>query len=168
MGILKQYHSGAWESRARGGGTGGSGGSGTSFTTNSKVTMSGDQTVTTSTWTKIAFNTVAVDTDSEINTTNYTWTATNAGTYIVIANVVWQASATGVRSVGISETGIAPVTTEYQNQWTASSAGTTRMSMIGHIICTAGQAITIWGWQNSGGNLVVDSDGSYFSVFRIA
>jgi hypothetical protein len=162
----KIFVGGVWKNLGAGGG--GGSGTTTSFDTNCKTTMSADLTVTTSTWTKLTFNTAGTDTNTEFDTATNAWVCKTAGTYIVIANIVWVANTTGVRSVGISETGIAPVATEYQNQWTASSAGTTRMSIIGQINCVIGGTITIWGWHNRGSNLDIDADGSYFGVFRIA
>jgi len=157
-----------WQPFVLGGGTTGSG-SGTSFTTNSKMSMSGDQNVADKTWTKIAFDTVVVDADSECSTVNNTWTCTTAGTYIVLAVISWTASATGLRSVGISEDGNAPGVTSYINQVLAAGVlATTRPFIFGQIVCTAGQAISLWGYHSQGTTLAVDSDGSYFGVFRIA
>ncbi len=168
MGKLKLRNAAndGWITIGQGSGSGTGGGG--SFDTNFTATMSVDLTVATSSWTKITFDTATTDTNTEFDAASNSWICKTPGTYIVTANVVWVASATGVRSIGISETGSAPVITEYQNQWSASSAGTTRMNIIGKINCVALQAISLWGWHNKGSNLDIDADGSYFNVFRIA
>ena len=167
MGKLKQYHSGAWEIRAQG--SGAAGGAGTSFTTNSKASMSADQTITDKTWTKVAFNTDVIDTDNELDNTNYTWICTTTGTYIVSGVISWIANDTGLRAIGISEDGAAPTVTSYiSTVQNAGALATTRTFIFGTISCTAAQAISIWGYHSKGSSLDIDADGSYFAVFRIA
>jgi hypothetical protein len=148
------------------------GGSGSSFTTNSKMSMSADQTLAHKTWTKAVFDTVVFDADSECSTVNNTWTCTTTGTYIIHAVLSYKATYnSGLRSVAISEDGNAPGMTSYFNQViSAGTLATTRPFVVGQIACTAGQAISIWGYQSndSVATLDIDSDGCYFSVFRIA
>jgi hypothetical protein len=141
----------------------------TSFTTNSKASMSADQTITDKTWTKVSFNTDIIDTDNELDNANKTWVCTTTGTYIISGVISWIADATGLRAIGISENGSEPTVTSYIS--TVNNAGalaTTRTFIFGTISCTAAQAISIWGYHSKGSNLNIDADGSYFSIFRIA
>ena len=60
------------------------------------VTLSADQTIASGTTTKLAFDNVGYDNQSEFNTTNHRFTATKDGIYLVClsiltANVAWSA-----------------------------------------------------------------------------
>jgi len=142
---------------------------GSSFTTNSKASMSADQTITDKTWTKVNFDTDVIDTDNELNNANYTWVCTTTGTYIVSGVISWTANDQGLRAIGISEDGSAPGVTSYiSTVQNAGALATTRTFIFGTISCTAAQAISIWGYHSKGTSLDIDADGSYFAVFRIA
>lgn len=86
------------------------GGTGASSIPNFKVTLTANQSVTASTWTKILFDTVSFDVGSYWNTTNKNYVPQIAGTYMFCTSVTANATftlATDNNVSSISKNGLA-------------------------------------------------------------
>lgn len=86
------------------------GGTGASSIPNFKVTLTSNQSVTASTWTKILFDTVSFDVGSYWNTTNKNYVPLVAGTYLFCTSVTINATFTLANDnyvMSISKNGLA-------------------------------------------------------------
>ena len=144
--------------------------SASAFTTNFYGTMSGNTSLTTAVWAKIAFDTATTDTASEFNATTDLWTCKTAGTYIINAMLRFTANATGFRGVFVSLNGdtsadAADFVCVCPNSG-ATYAG--RAPITVKMGLALDDTIEIYGLQTSGGDLSCLAAGSYFQIWRIA
>lgn len=115
------------------------------------------QTVANTTYTKIAYNTLDFDTNSNYNTSTYRFTPTVAGYYQVNAAISSGTSASGQVQIVIYKNGSAWM---WGNFSPNASQGPS-VAVSGLVQCNGStDFIEIFGWQNSGGNLNLGSGGS--------
>ena len=164
MGKLKQYHNSAWETRAQGSGS--SGGGGTSFDTDFAIKMSAATTCANTVLTKILFDTLIIDTNSEWDSTNKYWVCGTTGTYIVNASIQWDTNGTSYRSIHVYVDG---ATVQTRSYGTPLSTANTNIPITYKLSLTAGQYVEIYGRQGSGGALdaVVGVPAVEWQVWRI-
>ena len=202
MGKLKQYHSGAWEVRAQGSGTGGSGSStflgltdtpsaftgqagkvaavntgetalefatpsgGTSFDTNFFATMSGNQNITKLTETKVTFDTVVTDANSEWDAVNTKWVCAEDGTYLVTAVGSYVANSSGMRGLFAYVDGVKHVYI-FGYAWNNGTV-TTRPQFAFPIELVTGNYLEVYTYHSSTTTpLELTALGSSWSVHRI-
>jgi hypothetical protein len=110
------------------------------------------QTISTATWTKMAYNNALYDTNSNYSTTNYRFTPTVAGYYEINASLTSASSATGAIGIAIYKNGLVY---QYGSFIPNSSVGPTSV-IAGLVYCNGStDYVEIYGYQNSGGNLTV-------------
>lgn len=124
------------------------------------VYTSVDTTMATSTATAIAFDVEFYDTDSMHDnvTNNSRLTINTSGVYLVKGMVGFASNTTGYREVEIRKNGSGVARSRLQTQPTA--IGTTVL-IAADIALTAGDYIQLFGWQNSGGNLLTVSGATW-------
>jgi hypothetical protein len=121
-----------------------------------RVTKSAAQTLTTSTFTAIAFDGETFDTDTlhDNVTNNSRLTASVTGKWFVEASVGFVANTTGQRALRVMKNG----TTYYSTaEITAGSSSRPALTITALVDLAAGDYVEIIGFQDSGGNLNVDT-----------
>ena len=161
MGILKQYHSGAWESRARGGGTGGSG---TSFDTNAYYTLSADQAVIAGGYRKILFDTVVFDGNTEWDAVNLYWKCKETGYYNISISAAPSFTYTNTFRITLYLDGAAAFTgtarTGINNFYCTSTIDIPNMAI------SADSYLEVYVWVTVNTNVVADVVPTWFRVTR--
>lgn len=123
------------------------------------------QAATTAVALTVALNSERFDNDTmhDTVTNNSRITFTTAGHYIVIGDIEFAANATGVRVVGISHSSAGILAeTEYAE---VSAAGVSVLNVSTMYAMSAADYVTIFAYQNSGGNLNVNSDTAFSPEF---
>jgi len=137
---------------------------GGALSSSARAYLSGDQNINNTTWTKVAFNVENWDLANEYdNTTNYRFTATNAGKYILSTNVAVAAATTSyvwtaVRVNG-SEARLGPKGGPLGGKLTSN------MSTI--LDLAANDYVEVWAFIASDGAEVIES-GSSLTYLEIA
>jgi hypothetical protein len=137
-----------------------------------KVTQTGDQTITTGTWTKINYNNEYWDTDgfhdNVTNNSRLTIPAGLGGLYHFIAQITMAANATGVRFAAITINGATPsADPSFEHNLPAFATYTTRLQVSGFHVLNAADYIEAWVYQTSGGNLATAHANGWFGLFRV-
>jgi len=141
-----------------------SGGSG--YVTNLRVKMDADQNISNNTWTKIQFDTVEVDANSEWDAVNTKWVCKVAGTYLVHSIIQFAENASGGRSIMGYLNG--EKCYELIGTFYAMGATLTTRPFFSHLITLAiNDTIEVYGYQLSTTTLAVESDNSYFKIVRV-
>ena len=124
------------------------------FTTSFTATCSADTTLANNTATKIAFDTVGKDNNSEWDAGNTRWECQDAGDYYCIAKIRFDSNATGYRQIFIYKNGV-----NVQGFLLMANTGDITHIMIDFKLddLIATDYIEIYGKQTSGGNLNVDN-----------
>jgi hypothetical protein len=132
-----------------------------------RVRHSVDQSITDTTWTVLAFNTEAFDTDTMHDnvTNNSRLTATTAGKYLIIGLVEWQANVTGVRGFRITKNGTTIIAAANGLPNSAADDHQRHISTI--IDMAATDYVTLSVLQKSGGALNVQGNSVYTPVFSM-
>ena len=113
--------------------------------------LSGTQTISTATWTKYAASVERFDTAGCYDTTNYRFTPTVAGYYMVfVAN--WYSSATGAMPTAIYRNG-----TEYTRHYTYQSSGNTTSCQTLIYLNGISDYVEAYFYQGTGSNQTLDS-----------
>ncbi|CAB5212616.1 hypothetical protein UFOVP192_37 [uncultured Caudovirales phage] len=117
------------------------------------------QSIATSTWTKIAYNTKIFDTNSNYdNATNYRFTPTVSGYYQINANVFTSSSAAGLAFIAIYKNGAIYC---YGNVVPNTNGGYITVNSL--LNCNGStDYIEIYVYQNSGVSLTFGSSNSQF------
>ena len=119
------------------------------------------QSISNTTLTKIAFNTKIFDTNNNYDsTTNYRFTPTVAGYYLITASIGWNGSATGYTSINI-----------YKNGSNAFNGGYVSNSSVGPVVTASSIFLAngttdyfeIYCAQSSGGALSGGSNGAPYT-----
>ena len=112
------------------------------------------QSLANNTGVLVSFNDENFDTDgfhsTTLDTTRFTIPSGKAGKYLLVARVVFDANATGVRAAYWKKNG---TTIAQPAQWSAGSAGATRMCITSILSLAEGDYIELEAYQNSGGAL---------------
>lgn len=113
------------------------------------------QSVTNSTWTQLAMDTNVYDTYAGHSTVtnNARYTAQVAGIYLVIGRSAWATNATGVRGAAVTTNGSTPGATTPSVIGPTSSTSVPSVEVVAFIQMAAGDYVTAWGFQSSGGAL---------------
>lgn len=129
-----------------------------------RVTHNADQSITTATWTALAFNTEdwdkagnAADTQHDNAINNSRLIAKYAGVYQVSASITWQASATGHRFIALVK-GAGPTPAQGDPVDARPGHGTAaynRMSIPGQFDLAVNEFVTLCVFQDSGAGLNV-------------
>jgi hypothetical protein len=116
------------------------------------------QSIANTTYTKIAFSAELFDTNSNYDTTNYRFLPTVAGYYQINATINFSSAVGGAGFIAIYKNG----TIYCQGTATALNAGVTQNGVVSQLVSLNGSTdyIEIYGYQSSGGNLNVGSDGT--------
>jgi hypothetical protein len=117
------------------------------------------QTVSTATFTKIAYNTEEFDTNSNYdNTTNYRFTPTVAGYYQISANIFAPSSALGLLGISIYKNGA-----RYRDGSFFPFSSTSPETCVSALVYCNGSTdyVEIYGYQTSGGNLSMGSNSNF-------
>ncbi len=168
MGKLKKYDSSTdtWLTIATGGG-GSSGGSGTSFDTNFFATMSGNQNINTNDWTKVTFDTVGTDDNTEWDAANAYWTCKEAGTYLLCAALRYTNNSSGMRQVTARKNTVALTETDAPF-WNVGANIATMVRTFAPVVLGVGDDIEIWAYHNSTANpLALIAVGCSWSMHRL-
>jgi hypothetical protein len=119
---------------------------------------SAGQSLTTATFTKIAFNTKIFDTNSNYDTTNYRFTPTVAGYYQINANIFTSASAAGLAFIVVYKNG-----STYCNGNIVPNTNGGYITANCLVQCNGStDYIEIYAYQNSGVSLTFGSSTSAF------
>jgi hypothetical protein len=127
--------------------------------------VSGSQTSNSAWQTVAAWDSKARDSHSGFNATSGVYSVPSSGFYVCSATLSYQTSATGLRGIKFlkngSDVGLGTIVA-------AASSGATAVSYSIGFPCVAGDAITVQGYQNSGGNLAYGTSdgGSNITIFR--
>jgi hypothetical protein len=130
------------------------------------VYNSTDFTISTGAYTDLTFNTEAFDTDAyhstSTNTARMTIPSGKGGKYLIVGQAFFAANATGTRGIRF-----------YKNNTTSlgatlspvsSATYSTCMSMSRIVELSVGDYVTFQVYQNTGGNLTVYQDQTYFDI----
>lgn len=141
--------------------------SGGGFATNFFATMSGNQDIAPTSWTKVTFDTAGTDDNTEWDAVNAQWTCKEAGTYLLHATLRYTANSTGMRGVcAYLNTAILDKTVE--SFWTNGAAITTRAVTCIPLVLGVGDDIEIYTYHNSSTNpLAIVASGCSWSMHRI-
>jgi len=136
------------------------------FDTDLAVTKSGNTNCNHTTDTKIVFDTVITDGNTEWDAANTRWQCKTAGTYIVNAAIQWAASGSGHRRISIFVDG---AISQYRIRAGCLLSSQINQEITHKIALTAGQYVEIYGYQNSGGTLAVvpGSPATQFQIWRV-
>jgi len=139
-----------------------------------KATRNSDQTIATSTWTKVQFNTEQWDTLGEYdNSVNYRFTPTHAGYYQVNAAIIFEAIAWPAANVAgfvaIYKNGTYYSIGKDTAETTTAHNVNPRVSDIVYLN-GAGDYIEIYIYHNRGGNTAIAGSAyyNYFSVHKLS
>lgn len=143
-------------------------GSGTSFATNFLCTMSGNQNINTTTWTKVAFDTIGVDANTEWDAVNTMWTCKEDGRYLIYSVGTYVANNSGMRGMSVYLNGaIHAFLFGYSANMGATI--TSRPQFCGMLDLVVGDDIEIYAYHSSSTSpLSLTAAGSAFSINRIA
>jgi len=132
-----------------------------------RVYNSGNISISDSAFTDLTFDSERQDTDDYHNpgSNPERLTVPVDGTYLVTGHLRFAASSTGVRIVRIVRGG---TTVLAQQRITSLSFSVIEFSIATTHILPAGQYVTLSVWQNSGGNLNVESANNFSPEFSIA
>jgi len=128
-----------------------------------------EQSISDSTWTKVALDTVIIDRQSEVDTTNNRWTATEDGTYFTYGILRWKATTVvggKTYQIAIYKNGV--------NIMSALFVAPTSGAGISSLVClvadlSAGDYVELWAWHNSGAAAsLVAQAGTSLSVIKVA
>ena len=146
----------AWEDASSGG-----------FTSKARATKS-TQTISNTTFTKIAFNAETYDVDSEFDsTTNNRFVATTTGYYLVVGNILWNSSVDqSAHLMRIYRNGSSVSSSNIKSSGTSSF--TQRISDV--VYLTATQYIELFVYQNTGGdvNISGDTTENFITIHRLS
>jgi hypothetical protein len=132
------------------------------------ATMSGNFTLNDAAFTKMPFDTVTRDTNSEWDAGNTRWVCKTPGTYMITGLLVFTANATGGRGVALSLNGDTTLTGKpIVLVGNTGSSVTARPIMSIPYALTTNDTVEILGFQNRGGTLIVIASGSYFCINRL-
>lgn len=126
------------------------------------------QTPASSTLTQITMDTPAHDSDSGRSAGtpwSYTIPTGMAGWWQFTGCVAWNASATGARATVIYQNG-AQAPGAYVQVLAAPAAFVTSVTCTATFLCNAGDTISVWGQQASGGGLATYSSANIYSYFE--
>jgi hypothetical protein len=123
-----------------------------------RVTLSGDQSLTSATTTTIAWTAETVDVQGwhDTVTNNGRVTVDRTGTYLVHAALKFASNATGRREIGIRHS--AGTTLRAFKARTADSGFSHHMDVSTTVLMTAGDYVYVEAYQSSGGALAVVAD----------
>jgi hypothetical protein len=138
------------------------------FQSATQATMSATQSLSNAVWTKIAFNTVSVNTQSEYNTTLYRFTAKESGVYVVSTNLQFANHNQRTRGVWIYKNGTGTIYRKLQDTESNEATSETYLCLTITINLVAGDYLEIYGYQNRGGTLNVNNLYAWFNVNKIA
>lgn len=115
----------------------------------------GTQSVTTSTWTALTFDTNVYDTYNGHSTSSNTseYVAQVSGIYLVIVRSGWAANTTGIRGAAITVNGATVAANSPQVLMQTTSASEPIVEVSALVQIPSGQFVQGWGFQSSGGNL---------------
>ncbi|RLA87305.1 MAG: hypothetical protein DRG40_00655 [Deltaproteobacteria bacterium] len=128
-----------------------------------------EQSISDSTWTKVALDTVIIDRQSEVDTTNNRWTATEDGTYFMYGILRWKATTVvggKTYQIAIYKNGV--------NVMSALFVAPTSGAGVSSLVClvqdlSAGDYVELWAWHNSGAAAsLVAHAGTSLSVIKVA
>lgn len=126
-----------------------------------------DQAIGTGAWTKVQFNVEVTDALGEFDpVTNYRFTATLAGRYLVTAAVVWAGNATGQRAIMAYINGVSSF--RFVGNPATSAADWVGLDYGQVFDLAAGDYVELYAYQASGGNLNVVANYTWLSITRIA
>jgi len=131
------------------------------------VTLSGDQSISASTWTKITFDTETWDTDSAFASNKFTVPSGESGKYYIAAKIaIADMDDNELSIIGIYKNGSLISTTQFE----ARSPGTNKAMF--HVVNTildlsASDYLEVYGYQTDGGANNVLSSRSYFGGYKI-
>lgn len=111
---------------------------------------SSTQSISTSTWTDLSFDTELIDTDSAYSGSGTTITVPKTGTYQVLARCGFATNSSGMRGVQIMHNGTAKVS---NNVGAASVVLPAAVEATRLLALTAGDTIKAQAYQSSGGSL---------------
>ena len=123
-----------------------------------------DQTIQNSSEVKIQLDNIEYDIQSEFDTTNYRWTATKGGKYIISGCVKWQGNSNGVRETFIRKNGVG--VNASRGQFYASGPGNVIIPM--STVClnvAAGDYIELYVYQDSGTSLNINF--AFMSIVKV-
>jgi hypothetical protein len=120
-----------------------------------KAHLSADQTITTATWTKVNLDVEDYDEQGEFDsTTNYRFTATKAGYYLVVGNTQWGAGVDqAVAVLGIYKNG----TRVRQSVTRWSGTNTIGVNIADIIYLAANDYVELWAYHEKGSDAVLGS-----------
>lgn len=98
---------------------------------------------------QVALETEELDTEGMGDVANNQIVIVTAGRYLVIGQATLDANATGLRAVQVQNNGVDIM----RASWPGSAAGSTTCHVAKHVELAVGDELTLWGYQNSGGNL---------------
>lgn len=128
------------------------------------VRRSTGKTITTTTFTDIDFDTEAGDNDAQFAPTSATITLANSGWYLITGGGVWDANATGTRSVFLLRAGFQMATDEKFANTGASNSTAHACAVI--VTANAGDTVGLNVFQSSGANRTFSS--AHLSVVRVS
>ena len=133
-----------------------------------RVFNAGSITVPTSTWTTITCDSERFDNDTLHSTAANTGrlTATVAGTYLIIGNISFDASATGTRIARIFLNGATEIALVSVPAVATGAVGTA-ICVTTLWVMAANDYVELQGWQNSGGDLAALSSDAYGNEFMM-
>lgn len=139
---------------------------------NARVYHNAAQSISTASWTPLAFNSERFDTGGGAtsglhhnSTNNSRFTIATAGVYTVWAGIEWQGNASGsFRIMRITVNG----STEIAHQSQPGASAGQRMSLSTIWSFSANDYVEVFVFQNSGSTLTVAGDNNYSSEFAIA
>lgn len=136
-----------------------------------RVTHNAAQSITSATWTSLAFNTEtfdqagnAADTMHDNVTNNNRLTCRYAGVYAIWADVEFAANSTGVRYIRMRNQAAAVIASQQLN-FTPGGADTTQLHLETMWAMAVNDWVEVQVWQTSGAGLNVNSAASYSPVF---
>ena len=112
-----------------------------------------DQTLSHNTWTQIELGAKAYDNQEEFNTGTYRFTAKKTGTYLFLGKISFVANATGQRGIRFRYNN----SVNYTQYFTALSSGPSIFYFSIFLRLTANDFVDLYGFQDSGGELDIDS-----------
>jgi hypothetical protein len=138
--------------------------SGGGFNSRVSAYLSANQTIANNTATKIQFNTKVFDGNSEFSTTNYRFTAANAGYYLVLANLLYSAYAINNVAQGMIYKNGSSI---FQNtsQTGAFSGGDLGISLSAVVYLAANDYIEIYTFQVTLDNQILSGGAGKTSLF---
>lgn len=136
------------------------------FDSQCSVYLGSDQVLATDTLTLVQFDTEDYDNNSEFNVGTYTWTAADTGYYRVHANLTWKGNAVDEKVHGALIYIDGSEEARHFDQFAAAAFAS--ISITREFYLTAGQTVTIYGYQATLGNYSLDGRTSrtYMSVSR--